>query len=80
MKKPVRGRCLIFSNQTFSNLSLREGNERDIEGLRLLFSQLHFVVIPHNDLTAAVCICFMNVLFLTLICQVIAYKVRRLHD
>ena len=67
MKKRVRGRCVIVSNQTFTGplepdkkgvlrviLPVRQGTEKDVNDLENLFQQLHFEVVRHREKKAQV--------------------------
>lgn len=69
MKRRIRGTCLIISNQLFFGPSVkdekgiqrvalapRHGTEKDVKDLTNLFSQLHFNVVTHRDLTKEVSI------------------------
>lgn len=62
MKKRIRGRCVIISNQTFIGplepdrkgvlrvtLPARLGTEKDVNDLQSLFEQLHFEVVRHRE-------------------------------
>ncbi|NXU74036.1 CASP8 protein, partial [Oreotrochilus melanogaster] len=62
MSSQPRGVCLILNNHSFAkaretvpklrNMKDRDGTEVDAEALRRVFSQLHFEVAEHKDLTA----------------------------
>ena len=69
MKKRIRGRCVIISNQTFIGplepdrkgvlrvtLPARLGTEKDVNDLQSLFEQLHFEVVRHREKKAQVCL------------------------
>lgn len=62
MKKRIRGRCVIISNQTFTGplerdkkgvmrvtLPVRLGTEKDVNDLKNLFEQLQFEVVIHRE-------------------------------
>ena len=76
MKKRIRGRCVILSNQTFMGplerdkkgvmrvvLPARLGTEKDVNNLESLFEQLHFDVVKHREKKAQVCL--MHQVFVT---------------
>ena len=61
MDKPVRGICLLLSNQDFKKARAnhmefadREGTDKDYKALVILFKKLGFDVILETDLTAQV--------------------------
>lgn len=54
MGNAKRGKCVIFNNRVFephTKLNERQGTDEDETSLRLLFSELGFEIIVHNDLS-----------------------------
>jgi len=55
MFRHVRGRAVIINNKYFVRSGTRDGCDNDVRGLEMLFSAIHFQVVPYADRTAQVC-------------------------